>query len=147
MEVDQSDLWGVARVQDRSRNTLIPSSEARKARQLGFKVNRLQSVRHSATCVRADGVIELHVDDEHGFGKETIAAELFTLLSEKIEMKHVQGIWCGSYEYLKAVKMRDGEEIDERPKQEASPVSVEKVGDERVQGERFSHIEQGVHRW
>ena len=40
----------------------------------------------------ADGVIELHVDDGHGCGKETIVTELLTFLSEKIEMKYVQGI-------------------------------------------------------
>ena len=41
------------------------------------------------------------VDDGHGCGKETIVAELLAFLSEKIEMKYVQGICCGSYEYLK----------------------------------------------
>ena len=56
----------------------------------------------------ADGVIELHVDDGHGCGKETNVAELLACLSEKIEMKYVQGIWCGSYEYLKTVKVRGG---------------------------------------
>ena len=44
----------------------------------------------------ADGVIELHVDDGHGCGKETVIAELLSFLSEKIEMKWVQGIKCGS---------------------------------------------------
>ena len=47
----------------------------------------------------------------------------------------MQGIWCGSYEYLKTVEVRDREEIDEHPEQETFPVSVEKVGDERLQGE------------
>ena len=46
----------------------------------------------------ADGVIELHVDDGHGCGKETVIAELLSFPSEKIEMKVVQGIKCGSYE-------------------------------------------------
>ena len=59
----------------------------------------------------ADGVIELRVDDGHGCGKETIVAELLTFLSEKIEMKYVQGIWCGSYDYLKTVKVRDGKKL------------------------------------
>ena len=40
----------------------------------------------------ADGVVELHVDDRHGCGKETIVAELLAFLPEKIEMKYVQGI-------------------------------------------------------
>ena len=31
----------------------------------------------------ADKVIEVHVDDGHGCGKETIVAELLTFLSEK----------------------------------------------------------------
>ena len=63
----------------------------------------------------ANGVIELHVDDGHGCGKETIVAELLTFLSEKIEMKYVQGIWCGSYEYLKTVKVRDGKKLTSVP--------------------------------
>ena len=94
----------------------------------------------------ADGVIELHVDDEHGCGKETIVAELFTFLSEKIEMKHVLGIWCGSYEYLKAVKMRDGKRLTSVPNKKHLQSAL-KVGDARVQGKRFSQIGQGVHRW
>ena len=49
----------------------------------------------------ADGVIERHLDDRHGCRKETIVAQLLTFLSEKIEMKFLQGIKCGSYEYLK----------------------------------------------
>ena len=40
--------------------------------------------------------------------KGTIVAEMLTFLSKKIEMKHVQGIWCGSYAHLKIVKVRDG---------------------------------------
>ena len=86
---------GVAGVQDRGRNTLIPSSEARKHVNEFSQLNRIQSVRHYYYVREADGVIGLHVDDEHGCGKETIAAELFTFLSEKIEMKYMQGIWCG----------------------------------------------------
>ena len=43
---------GLARVQDRGRNTLIPSSEARKHVNEVSQWNRIQSVRHSATCVR-----------------------------------------------------------------------------------------------
>ena len=45
-------------------------------------------------------MIELHVDDGHVCGKETIVAELLAFLSEEIVMKYVQGIWSGSYEYL-----------------------------------------------
>ena len=41
-------------------------------------------------------------------GKETVIAELLSILSEKIEMKWVQGIKCDSYEYLKTMKVRDG---------------------------------------
>ena len=42
-------------------------------------------------------------------------------------MKYVQGIWCGSYEYLKTVKVRYGKRLTSGPEQEASPVSVEKL--------------------
>ena len=72
-----------------------------EARQRGFTVEPHPKCPTLCYVREADGVIELHVDDEHGCGKETIVAELFTFLSEKIEMKYVQGIWCGSYEYLK----------------------------------------------
>ena len=137
----------VARVQDRDRSILIPSSEVRKQ---GSEVSQWESHPKCPTLYyvrEADGVIELHVDDGHGCGKETIVEELLTFLSEKIEMKYVQGIWCGSYEYLKNVKVRDGKETDEHPEQETLPVSVEKAGDERLQEERFSQIGQGIHRW
>ena len=30
-------------------------------------------------------------------------------------MKYVQGIWCGSYEYLKTVKARDGKKLTSIP--------------------------------
>ena len=33
----------------------------------------------------ADGVIELHLDNGHGCGKETVIAELLSFLSEKID--------------------------------------------------------------
>ena len=60
-------------------------------------------------------MIELHVDDGHGCGKETIVAEMLTFLSEKIEMKDVQGIWCGRYEFLKTVKVRDRKKVTSIP--------------------------------
>ena len=80
VEVDQSDIWTSQRVQDRGRSTLIPSSGARK------HVNEVSVESHpkwpTLYYVReADGVIELHVDDGHGCGKETIVAELWKFLS------------------------------------------------------------------
>ena len=75
----------------------------------------------------ADGVIELHVDDGHGFGKETIVAELLTFLSEKIEMKYVQGIWCGSYEYLKTVKVRDEKKLTSIPNKKHFQSALKKL--------------------
>ena len=70
----------------------------------------------SDTLLReADGLIELHVDDGHGCGKETIVAELLAFLSEKIEMKYVQGIWSGSYEYLKTLTVRDYKKLTSIP--------------------------------
>ena len=99
MEVGQSDLWtsqGCKVVAD-----FILRSE--EARQRGFTVESHPKCP-TLYCVReADGVIELHVDDGHVCGKETIVAELLAFLSEEIVMKYVQGIWSGSYEYLKTM--------------------------------------------
>ena len=86
----------VARVQGRGKSTLIPSSGANKHGSEVSQWNRIQRVLHSSS--EADGVIERHVDDGHGCGKETIVAELLAFLSEEIEMKFVQRIWSGSYE-------------------------------------------------
>ena len=115
-------------------NSILRSEEAR---QRGFTVESHPKCPTHYYVREADGVIELHVDDGHGCGKETIVAELLTFLSEKIEMKYVQGTCESTWR----------EEIDEHPEQETFPVSVEKVGDERLQGECFSKIGQGVHRW
>ena len=98
----------VARVQDRGRSTLIPSHRSEEARQRGFTVESPPKCPTLYYVREADRVIELHVDDGHVCVKETIVAELLTFVSEKIEMKYVPGIWCGSYEYLKTVKVRDG---------------------------------------
>ena len=72
-----------------------------EARQQGFTVEAHPKCPTLYYVREADGVIELHVDDGHGCGKETVIVELLSFLSEKIEMKVVQGIKCGSYEYLK----------------------------------------------
>ena len=89
-----------------------------EARQRGFTVESHPKCPTLYYVREADGVIELHVNDGHGCGKETIVAELLAFLSEKIEMKYVQGIWCGSFEYLKNVKVRDERKlIDEHPEQ------------------------------
>ena len=50
----------------------------------------------------------------------------------------MQGIKCGSYEYLKAVQVRDGKKLTSIPEQETFAISVEKVGDERLQRKCFS---------
>ena len=77
----------------------------------------------------ADGVIELHVHDGHGCGRETIVAELLAFLSEKIEMKHVQGIWSGSYEYLKmkTMKVRDEKNLTSIPKKKCLQSALNKL--------------------
>ena len=75
----------------------------------------------------ADGVIELHVDNGHGCGKETVIAELLSFLSEKIEMKWVQGIKCGSYEYLKTVKVRDGKKLTSIPNKKHVQSALKKL--------------------
>ena len=63
----------------------------------------------------ADGVIGLHVDDGHGCGMETIVTELLAFLFEEVEMKYVQGIWSGIYEYLKTMKVRDEKKLTSIP--------------------------------
>ena len=94
----------------------------------------------------ADGVIELHVDDGHGCWKEKMVAELLTFLPEKIEMKYVQGIWCGSYEHLRTVKVRDGKKLTSVPNKKHLQSALKKL-EMGVQGECFSKVGQGVHRW
>ena len=133
-------------MQDRGKNTLIPSSEVRKHDSEVSRWKHIHSVPTLYYVREADGVIELHVDDGHGCGKETVIAELLSCLSEKIEMKWVQGIKCGSYEYLKTVKVRDGKKLTSIPNKETFAISIEKVGDERLQRECFSKIGQVVHR-
>ena len=75
----------------------------------------------------ADGVIELHVDDGRGCGKDTIVAELLAFLSEKIEMKYVQGIWCGRYENLKTMKVRDERKLTSIPNKKHLQSALEKL--------------------
>ena len=97
---------GVTRVQDRGRNTWPPSSGARRP---GSEVSRWMRTQSAQPCTTfpTDGLIELHVDDGHGCGKEEVIAELLSFLSEKIEINCVQGIRHGSYEYLKTMKVRE----------------------------------------
>ena len=72
-----------------------------EARQRGFTVESHPKCPTLYYVREADGVIEHHVDGGHRCGKETVIAELLAFLSEKIEMKYAQGIWCSSYEYLR----------------------------------------------
>ena len=137
----------VARVQDRGRSTFDSILRSEEARQRGFTVESHPKCPTLYYVREADGVIELHVDDGHGCGKETIVAELLTFLSEKIEMKYVQGIKCGSYEYLKIVKVCDGKILTSIPNKKHFQSAGKKVGHERLQGKCFSKIGQGVHRW
>ena len=62
-----------------------------------------------------------------GCGKEMIVAELLTFLSEKIEMKYVHGIWCGSYEYLKIVKVRDWKKLTSIPNKKHLQSALKKL--------------------
>ena len=89
--------------------------KSEEARQRGFTVElhpKCPTLYHAG---ETDELIELHVGDRHGCGKETIVAELFAFLSEKIEMKYVQGVWSGSYEYLKTMKVRDEKKLTSIP--------------------------------
>ena len=86
-----------------------------EARQRGFTVEAHPKCPTLYYVREADGVIELHVDDGHGCGKQTIVAELLAFVSEKIEVKCVQGIWSGSYEYSKTMKVRDEKKLTNIP--------------------------------
>ena len=98
-----------------------------EARQRGFTMEAHPKCPTLHYVREADGVIELHVDDGHGCGKETVIAELLTFLSEKIEMKYVQGIWCGSHEYLKTVKVRDGKKLTSIPNKKHLQSALKKL--------------------
>ena len=117
---------GVARVQDRGRNIFDSILRSEEGLQRGLTV---ESHPKCPTLYvhEADGVIELHVDDGHGCRLETIAADLLTFLSEKIEMKYVKGIWCGSYEYLKTVKVRDGKKLTSVPNKKHLQSALKKL--------------------
>ena len=67
-------------------DSVIRSEETR---QRGFTVDAHPKCPTLYYIREADGLIELHVDDGHGCGKEEIIAELLTFLSEKIEIKCV----------------------------------------------------------
>ena len=110
-------------------------------RQRGFTVESHPKCATLYYVRDADGVIELHVDDGPGCGKETIIAELLTFLSEKIEMKYVQGIWCGSYEYLNTVKVRDGTKLTSVSNKKHLQSALKKLEMSECQ------TGQGVHRW
>ena len=98
-----------------------------EARQRGFTVEAHPKCPTLYYVREADGVIELHVDDGHGCGKETVIAELLSFLSEKIEMQWVQGIKCGSYEYLKTVKVRDGKKLTSIPNKKHLQSALKKL--------------------
>ena len=76
----------------------------------------------------AVGLIELHVDDGHGCGKEEVSAELLTFLSEKIEIKYVQGIRHGSYDYLKTTKVRHERKLTSIPNKKYLQSAMDKLG-------------------
>ena len=98
-----------------------------EARQRGVTVEAHPKCPTLCFVREADGVIELHVDDGHGCGKETVIAELLTFLSEKIEMKYVHGIRCGSYEYWKIVKVRDRKKLTSIPNKKHLQSALKKL--------------------
>ena len=75
----------------------------------------------------AVGLIEFHVDDGHGCGKEEVSAELLTFLSEKIEIKYVQGTRHGSYGYLKTTKMRHERNLTSIPNKKFLQSAMDKL--------------------
>ena len=56
-----------------------------------------------------------------------IVAELLAFLSGKIEMKYVQGIWCGRYENLKTMKVRDERKLTSIPNKKPLQSALEKL--------------------
>ena len=47
--------------------------------------------------------------------------------SEKMEMKYVQGIWCGSFEYLKTLKVRDERKLTSIPNKKHIQSALKKL--------------------
>ena len=86
-----------------------------EARQRGFTVDAHPKCPTLFYIREADGMIKLHVDSGHGCGKEEVIAQLLAFLSEKIEIKYVQGIQHGSYEYLKNTRVRDKKKLTSIP--------------------------------
>ena len=112
-------------------DSVIRSEEAR---QRGFTVEAHPKCPTLYYIREADGLIELHVDDGHGCGKEEIIAELLTFLSEKIEIKYVQGIRRGSYEYLKTTKVRDERKLMSIPNKRYLQSALDKLGMSNCKG-------------
>ena len=112
-------------------DSVIRSEEAR---QRGFTVEAHPKCPTLYYIREADGLIELHVDDGHGCGKEEIIAELLTFLSEIIEIKYVQGIRRGSYEYLKTTKVRDERKLMSIPNKRYLQSALDKLGMSNCKG-------------
>ena len=103
-----------------------------EARQRGFTVESHPKCPTLYYLREAEGVIELHVDDGHGCGKETIVAEL----------KCVQGIWCGSYEHLKTVKVRDGKKLTSIPNKKHLQSALKKLEMSECKGSVFPKLDK-----
>ena len=98
-----------------------------EARQRGFTVEshpKCPTLYH----IREADLIELHVDDGHGRGKEEVIAELLTFLSEKIEIKYVQSIRHGTYEYLKTTNVLDKRKFTSIPNKRYLQSAMDKLG-------------------
>ena len=65
----------------------------------------------------------------------------------QIEMKCVQGIWCGSYEYLKTVKVRDGKKLTSIPNKKHFQSALKKLEMSDCKVSVSPKIGQVVHRW
>ena len=60
-------------------------------------------------------------------GRRRLLQELLTFHSQKIETKYVQGIWCGSKEYLKTVKVRDEKKLTSIPNKKHLQSALKKL--------------------
>ena len=96
----------------------------------------------------ADGLIELHVDDgtrvrERGNHRGTLGI----FLSEKIEMKYVQWICCGSYECLQTMKVRDEKKLTNIPNKKYLHSAMTKMVMSDCKGSVSPKLQQGKHGW
>jgi hypothetical protein len=106
--------------------SVVQSPEAVEA---GFTVKVHEKCPTMFYLVEADGLFELHVDDGHGTGRPDVIRKFLEYISQKIELKWVDGLKEGmSYEYLKTIKYRTNEGIWSIPSEKYIDSALERFG-------------------